>query len=516
MIWPNASFIKLDSKIERRPSVRWPLKNQILVRMLFLLLMTIAAITFANIRAVITDTRNRQSEQNRKIVKLLSSTRFPLTTSVLESMKSLSGAEFVVVGQSGEIVGRTSAAPSDTKLLKLLGNSVSPNDATEPFKASKIMVAGVGYYHSVVFNRQEQSRLTNSKFVHIFFPRQTESSLWWVASKSPLLIAALVLPIACLIGLAFASQVTRPLGKLKHQVQRIAEGEIFELPQTNHNDEIRDLNQAVNEMANKLQDHDEQLRQNERLQTMIQFGSGIAHHLRNSATGCQLAIELLTTDHPGISETENYQVAIRQIGLMNNHIKKFLLFAKSPGGGRVDESHDVHLDKILERLVFLLRPSVKHLGVDLTVTNNCDRPNFRMTEEDAEQLVMNLITNAITAVSSVEGQANPVCRNDEDRGSQIDETTRQTPRVAVELFRNSEDILTLRVIDNGPGPPVEIAQDLFQPFVTGSREGTGLGLSLVREIAERVNGTIEWQRAGHETVFTFKFGRAAVSDGGEL
>jgi signal transduction histidine kinase len=328
-----------------------------------------------------------------------------------------------------------------------------------------------------------------------------------------LLIATLALPLACLMGLAFASQVTQPLGKLKHQVQRIAEGEIFKLPPTDRNDEIRDLNQAINEMAARLEDHDEQLRQNERLRTMIQFGSGIAHHLRNSATGCQLAIELLANEHPGIAGTENYQVAIRQIGLMNNYIKKFLLFSKSPGSDPVDERRDIELDKLLERLVFLLRPSARHLGVAITVAADCERPVAKMAEEDAEQLVMNLISNAITAASSIGCQAGPDCDDAKDDGSSGNETTLRTPHVAVELFRNPEGDLTFRVTDNGPGPPAEIAQDLFQPFVTGSREGTGLGLALVREIAERVHGTIDWRRSDDKTIFTFKFGRLPAYTG---
>ncbi len=493
--------------------MRWPLKNQILVRMLLLLMLTIAAITFANIRSVIAVNRARQLEQNQKIAELLTTTRFPLTSSVLESMKALSGAEFAVVGPAGEFLGRTSAAPNDSKLFQLSGDSSLPNPSSDSIAANKIRVDGAAYYHSIVRTRQEPDGPSPNSHVHIFIPRQTELSIWWAASKTPLLIAALVLPLACLIGLALASHVTRPLARLKHQVQRIAAGEVFQLPPTSRDDEIRDLNTTVNELATQLQNHDEQLRQNERLRTMVQFGSGVAHHLRNSATGCQLAVELLALEHQGISETETYQVAIRQIGLMNNYIKKFLLLSKSPGGVRMDEIRDVEIDKALDRVVFLLRPSAKHLGVELVVTTSDDRPVIQMTEEDAEQLMINLISNAITAASSNGSQGNSSTPSQLEPCPDHNDSTRSFPQVRVELFRNPTGRLVLRVTDNGPGPPPEIAQDLFEPFVTGSREGTGLGLSLVREIADRVQGAVDWRRDDSETVFTFRFGHTGDAEG---
>jgi signal transduction histidine kinase len=51
------------------------------------------------------------------------------------------------------------------------------------------------------------------------------------------------------------------------------------------------------------------------------------------------------------------------------------------------------------------------------------------------------------------------------------------------------DKLKLTVHDEGSGPPPEIRNHLFEPFVTGRPEGTGLGLSLVREIANAHGGS---------------------------
>ena len=134
-------------------------------------------------------------------------------------------------------------------------------------------------------------------------------------------------------------------------------------------------------MAKQMQDHEYQLRLNERLRTLIQFGNGIAHHLRNAATGCKMAIQLLAADNP-IGENENYKVASRQIDLMNNYIKKFLVISKSA------EGHEPPVEKIdlkatLENVRFLLQPSAKHLNVEIEVYDELRNANVNMASDDA-------------------------------------------------------------------------------------------------------------------------------------
>ena len=111
-----------------------------------------------------------------------------------------------------------------------------------------------------------------------------------------------------------------------------------------------------------------------------------------------------------------------------------------------------------------------------------------MTEEDAEQLMMNLVTNAITAASRLGTEPQ----------------TGKRAVVSVRLVVTESNVL-FSVTDNGTGPPAEIAESLFQPFVTGSSEGTGLGLSLVDEISKRAGGQVNWRRENDATIFTFEF-----------
>lgn len=68
---------------------------------------------------------------------------------------------------------------------------------------------------------------------------------------------------------------------------------------------------------------------------------------------------------------------------------------------------------------------------------------------------------------------------------------------------NSSLPIEILVIDNGPGVPEHIRDDLFNPFITGKRTGQGLGLALVDKLVRDMNGFVQYQRdqeAG-ETIF---------------
>src|SRR5262249_19151490 len=59
----------------------------------------------------------------------------------------------------------------------------------------------------------------------------------------------------------------------------------------------------------------------------------------------------------------------------------------------------------------------------------------------------------------------------------------------------------LEICDSGPGVSKEVAERLFEPFVTGKPEGVGLGLAVARQVAEAHGGCITWERRGDCTCF---------------
>ena len=98
-----------------------------------------------------------------------------------------------------------------------------------------------------------------------------------------------------------------------------------------------------------------------------------------------------------------------------------------------------------------------------------------------EQILINLIGNAIAMM----------------RG-------RAEPRIEVDAAPQADGMVLVRVCDNGPGVPADLAAGLFQPFTTRRPGGTGLGLAIVRRLVEAHGGSVRLAtRDGWNCCFEF-------------
>jgi signal transduction histidine kinase len=281
-----------------------------------------------------------------------------------------------------------------------------------------------------------------------------------------------------------ASRLSRPLTQLQKHVDRIAQGEFQRMPQPVRNDEVADLARSINQMAAMLSEYDKEVRRTERLKTLGKLGGGIAHQLRNSATGCRMAIELHRRECRYGSDSESLDVAQRQLALMENYIQRFL----SVGRRQAPRREPVDLCDVVERAVSLVRPSAAHAGVDLRY-HQPDGPALMSGDaERLEQMILNLLLNAVEAAAT----SSP--------------STRQTSpsHVCVRLRSGNAGQITLCVEDTGEGPAGDIAEHLFEPFATNKAAGVGLGLCVAREIAQDHGGEIEWSRPAEMTCFTVR------------
>jgi signal transduction histidine kinase len=249
-------------------------------------------------------------------------------------------------------------------------------------------------------------------------------------------------------------------------------------------------------MAEMLVNHDQQVRQNERLETLVLMSSGVAHNLRNSVTGCKMAVDLLSDKQTGDESAEEIQVARRQLEKMSHYIDRFLSLAKSNSDTPETSTIPIELAEVLHSVSVLTSPHAKHLNVTFEATCNTDFVHFQIGRSDAEQVMSNLINNAIDAASE-----------------QASQNLSDTAFVRAELIVDDDQRIDFVVTDSGAGPPSEISDSLHLPFVTGKKAGTGLGLSLVHDIASRIGGKLDWCRDSNQTrfVFTFSFGNEKQS-----
>jgi signal transduction histidine kinase len=420
-------------------------------------------------------TKSRIEAQIAGVMQILQTSNFPLTNSVLRQMKALSGAEMAVVDDQGEIVSTSGSASQFESLLA----AASPSEDGQIALGERLWTRNSGHFRTAVplTGRRENDR---AAMLHIFYPEAEYRRAWQHALYPSLAFTALALPVVMLIAGITASRISRRMTRLQCQVDRIAQGEFQQLSLADRDDEIRVLGQAVNRMAAMLARYEDDVRRTERMRTLAHLGGGIAHQLRNSATGCGIALDLHAENCPTASSCESLSVAKRQLRLMEEYIQRFLHLGR-PAEVMDDETFD--LAELIDSLLPLVQPAARHARV--TIEWQLPREPFIVRGDSAalSQLAINLLVNAIEAAAQETVQIN------------------SAGLVVVALERQSAQCAVLTVSDSGPGPPSEIQDQLFEPFVTAKADGVGLGLSVANDVVTKHGGTIHWRRTSAMTQF---------------
>lgn len=137
---------------------------------------------------------------------------------------------------------------------------------------------------------------------------------------------------------------------------------------------------------------------------------------------------------------------------------------------------------MIEKVATLMKPEIKRSNINFRYSCSSEYLTIQADEEMIEQVLINLLKNAIEALAETE---NPSL---ELRG-EYDESS-----------------VKIVVIDNGAGIIKEAIDKIFVPFYTTKRTGSGIGLSLSRQIMQMHNGSISVESAPDVmTVFTLRF-----------
>jgi nitrogen fixation/metabolism regulation signal transduction histidine kinase len=142
----------------------------------------------------------------------------------------------------------------------------------------------------------------------------------------------------------------------------------------------------------------------------------------------------------------------------------------------------VLLKDLLEKVSTFMKPDIKARGVSFELISPSDYLTIQADEEMIEQVLINLMKNALEALSD-------------------------TPNPELKLQgRYGENQVKIEVIDNGAGIIKEAIEKIFVPFYTTKRTGSGIGLSLSRQIMQMHNGSISVESEPEvRTVFTLRF-----------
>lgn len=425
-----------------------------------LLLVGVIAASLWSARVAARKAEERVSGQVRNVSDTLQKANFKLNATILLQMRSLSGAEFLYVPPDD--VALTTFPTADVRVPPPEAFDQVGEDGIGPLS----LVNGAEYRCRRVVLRGPSP---NAGVVYVFYPESLlEEAI--ADAQRPSLLGLLFGLVAVMLTFGIGQRLVSRIRELEKRTRQIAGGDFSPMPLPRADDELRDLTASVNEMAERLARLRQAVQTTERLRLTGQLASGLAHQLRNGVTGARLALDVYIAERPD-GDTEALGVAMRQLGLMESNLRRFIDLGR-PGAGRREP---VSLTALLTDVMELHRPRCKHAGIELRWEPPANEVRIDGDAGQLGDLFANLIGNAVDAVG---------------RGGEVAVTV-----------QGSSGTVTVDVADTGPGPPADVAARLFEPFVTAKPEGIGLGLAVARHAAEAHGGRITWRRQDGQTVF---------------
>ena len=257
------------------------------------------------------------------------------------------------------------------------------------------------------------------------------------------------------------------------ELQVEVNGSVYELSlkRISSFEEHQDWLLSLKDITQKIRAQEEFLR-TEKMKSLIQLAAGIAHDLNNA-----LAILFNTLNLMLLSKGVPEEIR-GVIHTLERHLKRakylaFQLLSLSKGGEIVLEQADLEM-VIKDTSSFALAGSKTKFYLDLKVNVK----NLKTDPYALSQILMNLFINSVQAGA-------------------------ESIRVEVDKTKEDErDYLLIVVSDDGPGIPSEILDKVFEPFFTTKKEGSGLGLYIVKSLVERLGGRVKVEsRLGEGTTF---------------
>jgi two-component system nitrogen regulation sensor histidine kinase NtrY len=218
----------------------------------------------------------------------------------------------------------------------------------------------------------------------------------------------------------------------------------------------------------------------------------LAHEIKNPLTPIQLSAERLKrhfTDAPEPTRRlvdECARAIVAEVESLKSLVDEFSQFARMPAPKAVPTD----LNALLADALALYAGLVSHAAIELHAAP--DLPAVRLDPEQVRRVVINLVDNAIEALT----EARETGRMGKDARGTITVDTAYLP---------AHGVVRLRVADDGPGLPAGDRSKLFMPYYSTKGRGSGLGLAIVRRIIAEHGGSIEAaDNTPHGTCFTIE------------
>ncbi len=299
--------------------------------------------------------------------------------------------------------------------------------------------------------------------------------------------------LAFLLAIRLHRVISGPISNMANAMEATARKQDFTVRlSSSSGDEINTLVQAFNRMLEQIEIRDSDLRKAKDAaeagsQAKSQFLAAMSHEIRTPMNGIIGMTELLRNTHLNSRQKHFTDTIQNSADTLLNILNDILDFSKIEAGRLELETVDLDLRQIVERTTELLAENAHTKGLSLTALIDPELPShYRGDPGRLQQILTNLLSNAIKF------------------------TERGSIQVAVSRVEEDEhgDTIYLEVQDTGIGLSEEERERIFDHFTqadtstTRKYGGTGLGLTITRQLVELMGGSIEVQSSpGRGSVF---------------
>ncbi|MBI2091084.1 MAG: GAF domain-containing protein, partial [Deltaproteobacteria bacterium] len=220
------------------------------------------------------------------------------------------------------------------------------------------------------------------------------------------------------------------------------------------------------------------IRRADRLASLGQLTAGLAHEIRNPLVAIRTFTQLLPERYQDPEFRSSFQaLAMKEVDRICGLVNDLLSFAR-PSAPNVSAEN---VNEIVESIARILETEAKEKGVQIYRRLAPSLPKIFVDKEQIKQVCMNVILNAIQAIDG-----------------------RGVVQISTHMFAKSggEQFVQIGIRDSGLGIAEKDLENIFNPFFTTKKEGSGLGLSISHQIVQEHGGYITVEsKAGEGTTF---------------
>ena len=328
-----------------------------------------------------------------------------------------------------------------------------------------MLIAGVGAVSLMHYTTGPPESLWHAVFQHLYHVPVIFGAYWFGVTGG--------VATATLAAAAYAPHI----GGFQHHDDQFALSQYTELlllfivgttvgllssAQRRLTNRYREMAESLRRTNEELTQSHEEMRRADRLTALGQIAASLAHELRNPIAAIKGAIEIVASRvTSGTPEAEFAGLADVELKRLDALLTDFLAYARP----REPQFVVTGLADVIQHVLTLLRPISERSAVTLTISRQPGERLVRADREQIEQVVFNVVLNAI--------QASP-------RGGRV--SVAETER---------DGACVIAVSDQGAGIQPEIAARIFEPFFTTKTRGTGLGLPTAHRIVTAHGGRID-------------------------